>query len=58
MVWGWRPWPRRGRRFLVRFPTEKVDTSDRLDHLIFREVCAVAGFPDDDDHMARFERRP
>ena len=55
MVWGWRPWPRRGRRFLARpFPTEKVDTSGRLDHLIFREVCAVAGFPDDDDHMARF----
>ena len=36
------------------FPTEKVDTSGRLDHLIFREVCAVAGFPDDEEHMARF----
>ena len=40
--------------FGAPFPTEKVDTSGRLDHLIFREVCAVAGFPDDDDHMARF----
>ena len=40
--------------FGAPFPTEKVDTSGRLDHLIFREVCAVANFPDDDEHMGRF----
>ena len=40
--------------FGAPFPTEKVDTSGRLDHLIFREVCAVASLPDDDEHMDRF----